>query len=110
MKNLKMTFKQIKQNKIVQFITNKYVVILLFFIVWMLFFDENSYLNHRELNAEIDKLEDANAYYKTQIEADNKIIENLNDPDSLEKYAREEYKMKRQDEEIFIIEYDSIKN
>ena len=104
-----MTFKQIKQNKIVQFITNKYVVFLLFFITWMLFFDENSYMNHHELNAEIDKLENANTYYKTQIEADNKIIENLNDPDSLEKYAREEYKMKKKDEEIFIIEYDTIK-
>ncbi len=104
-----MTFKQIKENKIVKFVTNKYVVILLFFIVWMLFFDENSYLNHRELNIEIDKLENANAYFKTEIDADDKIIQNLNTPDSLEKYAREEYKMKKKDEEIFLIEYDTIK-
>jgi len=105
-----MTFKQIKENKIVRFITNKYVVILLFFIVWMLFFDENSYLNQRELNQEIDKLEKANDYYQTQIEEDDKIIKNLNNSDSLEKYAREEYKMKKEDEEIFIIEYDTIKS
>jgi len=104
-----MTFKQIKENKIVKFMTNKYVVILLFFIVWMLFFDENSYLNHRELNIEIDKLENANEYFKTEIDADDKIIQNLNTPDSLEKYAREEYKMKKKDEEIFLIEYDTIK-
>lgn len=104
-----MTFKQIKENKIVKFVTNKYVVILLFFIVWMLFFDENSYLNHRELNIEIDKLENANTYFKTEIDADDKIIQNLNTPDSLEKYAREEYKMKKKDEEIFLIEYDTIK-
>jgi len=75
----------------------------------MLFFDENSYLNHRELNKEIDKLEDANQYYQEQIEADKKVIDNLNDPDSLEKYAREEYKMKKENEEIYIIEYDTIK-
>lgn len=104
-----MTFKQIKENKIVKFMTNKYVVILLFFIVWMLFFDENSYLNHRELNIEVDKLENANEYFKTEIDADDKIIQNLNTPDSLEKYAREEYKMKKNDEEIFLIEYDTIK-
>lgn len=104
-----MTFKQIKENKIVKFMTNKYVVILLFFIVWMLFFDENSYLNHRELNIEIDKLENANEYFKTEIDIDDKIIQNLNNPDSLEKYAREEYKMKKKDEEIFLIEYDTIK-
>ena len=105
-----MTLKQIKENKIVKFITNKYVIILLFFIVWMLFFDENSYLNHRELNKEIEKLDNANEYYKKQIEADNKIIKNLNNPDSLEKYAREEYKMKKKDEEIFLIEYDTLIN
>ena len=105
-----MTLKQIKENKFVKFITNKYVIILMFFIVWMLFFDENSYLNHRELNNEIEKLENANDYYKAEIEADNKIITNLNNPDSLEKYAREEYKMKRKDEEIFLIEYDTLIN
>ncbi len=75
----------------------------------MLFFDENSYINHRELDKEIDKLENANDYYNEQIEADKKIIDNLNDPDSLEKYAREEYKMKKENEDIYIIEYDTVK-
>lgn len=104
-----MTFKQIKENKVFKIVSNKYVIILVLFVVWMLFFDENSYLNHRELNKEIDKLEDANQYYQEQIEADKKVIDNLNDPDSLEKYAREEYKMKKENEEIYIIEYDTIK-
>ncbi len=104
-----MTFKQIKENKVVKIVSNKYFIILVLFVVWMLFFDENSYLNHRELNKEIDKLEDANQYYQEQIEADKKVIDNLNDPDSLEKYAREEYKMKKENEEIYIIEYDTIK-
>jgi len=103
-----MTFKQIKENKIVKFFTNKYVIILLFFIIWMTFFDENSFLNHHELNKEIEKLEDANEYYQNQIDTDSKIIENLKDPDSLEKYAREEYKMKKENEDIFIIEYDTV--
>ncbi|MCF6223930.1 MAG: septum formation initiator family protein [Flavobacteriaceae bacterium] len=105
-----MTFKQIKENKIIKFFTNKYVIILLFFVVWMLFFDENSYINHRELNNEVEKLENANDYFKSEIEGDSKIIKNLKDPDSLEKYAREEYKMKKENEKIFIIEYDTIKN
>ncbi len=105
-----MTFKQIRENKIVKFITNKYVAVLLFFVIWMLFFDENSYLNHRELNQEIDKLENANDYFKEEINADNKIINNLNNPDSLEKYAREEYKMKKENEDIYIIEYDTVED
>jgi len=103
-----MTFKQLRNNKVFKIISNKYLLILLFFIVWMLFFDENSYINHRELNKEIEKLENANEYYQKEIDADNKIINNLNDPDSIEKYAREEYLMKRKDEDIFIIEYDSV--
>ena len=103
-----MNLAELKKNKIFRVISNKYVIILVLFVIWMGFFDENSFLNHRELDEEIDKLEDANDYYKKQIDADQKVINNLNDPDSLEKYAREEYKMKKENEDIFIIEYDTI--
>jgi len=103
-----MTFKKFRESKIIRFISNKYVIILLLFVVWMVFFDENSFINHRELDNEIDKLEKSNEYYQEQIQNDKKVIENLNDPDSLEKYAREEYKMKKENEEIFLIEYDTI--
>ena len=103
-----MTLKQIKENKLFRIISNKYVIILILFVIWMGFFDENSFMNHRELDEEIEKLENANEYYEKQIETDQKIIDNLNDPDSLEKYAREEYKMKRENEDIFIIEYDTL--
>ena len=103
-----MTFRKLRENKVVRFISNRYVIILLLFVVWMLFFDENSFLNHRELDKEIDKLEKSNEYYREQIQNDKKVIDNLNDPDSLEKYAREEYKMKKENEEIFLIEYDTV--
>lgn len=103
-----MMLKKFRENKIVRFISNKYVIILLLFVVWMLFFDENSFINHRELDNEIDKLEKSNEYYREQIQDDKKVIDNLNDPDSLEKYAREEYKMKKENEEIFLIEYDTV--
>ena len=102
--------KKFRENKVVRWISNKYVIILLLFVVWMLFFDENSFINHRELDEEIDKLEKSNEYYREQIEQDKKVIDNLNDPDSLEKYAREEYKMKKENEEIFLIEYDTIED
>ena len=103
-----MNLKQITENKVFRVLSNKYVIVLVLFIVWMGFFDENSFINQRELDNEIDKLENANEYYKKQIDEDQNIIDNLNDPDSLEKYAREEYKMKRENEDIFIIEYDTI--
>ena len=104
-----MTFKQFRNNKIIKFIGNRYVLILLVFLVWMLFIDENSYINHRELDTEINKLEKAKEYFKKEMNHDKKSIKNLEDPDSLEKFAREEYKMKRKDEDIYIIEFDSVK-
>ena len=103
-------FKKFKNNKVLRFLGNKYVLILIVFLVWMVFFDENSLINHRELDSEIDKLENTNEYYREEIEKDRKVIDNLNNPDSLEKYAREEYKMKRENEEIFLIEYDTVKD
>ncbi len=107
MKDLKrMRFKEIKENKVFRIVSNKYVIILVLFAIWMGFFDENSFINHRELDQEIDKLEDANEYYQEEIGTDQKVIDNLNDPDSLEKYAREEYRMKKENEDIYIVEYD----
>ena len=86
------------------------VIILITFIIWMLFFDENSYLIHRELNTEIKKLEESTKYYKTEIKKNKKMMDNLNNPKSLEKFARETYKMKKKNEDIFIVEFDSIKS
>ena len=104
-----MTFKQFKKNRFVKFFTNRYVLILVAFIVWMLFFDENSYLVHKEFNKEIDKLETAIDFYKKKIEEDKKTIQSLNDSLQLEKFAREQYLMKKANEEIYLIEFDTIK-
>ncbi|REE80512.1 cell division protein FtsB [Lutibacter oceani] len=104
-----MTFKQFRNKPIVKIISNKYVLILLTFIVWMVFFDENSWLNHREFNKEIDKLNSEKEYYNSQIEKDKELIQKLDDTEELEKFAREEYKMKKENEEIYIIEYDTLK-
>ena len=50
-----------------KFLANRYVLVLLFFIVWMLFFDNYSYLEHRVLDKEIEEIEDNIQYYKTEI-------------------------------------------
>jgi cell division protein FtsB len=76
----------------------------------MIFFDGNSLLIHNELNNEIDALENDKAYYRKEIIKDKKAIKKLKKPDGLEKLAREEYYMKRENEDIYIIEYqDSLK-
>lgn len=85
---------------------NKYVLIILVFVVWMLFLDTNSWLIHRELDEEIQELKDNKEYYQKEIVKDKKSIKILKDSNELEKFAREEYFMKRDDEEIYIIEYE----
>ncbi|MBP0904359.1 septum formation initiator family protein [Mariniflexile gromovii] len=98
------------KHKIFKPFKNIFILILAVFIVWMLFFDANSWLIHHELNTEIDALENEKEYYKKEIEKDNKAVKTLNTKDGLEKFAREEYYMKRENEEIYIIEYeDSLK-
>ncbi len=104
-----MTFKEFKKKPVVKFLSNRYAIITVLFLVWMLFFDENSFLNHHELNKEIDKLEKSTDYYEKNIKKDQKDIEILNNQDSLERFAREEYRMKKKNEDIYIIEFDTLK-
>lgn len=98
-------------HKIFKPFKNIFILILAIFVVWMIFFDANSWFIHHELNKDIDALESEKEYYKKEIEKDKKIIKKLSTEEGLEKFAREEYYMKRDSEEIYIIEYeDSLKN
>ncbi|MFC5195561.1 MULTISPECIES: FtsB family cell division protein [Bizionia] len=85
---------------------NIFIVIVVVFAVWMMFFDANSYLIHRELNTEIEELETEKEYYNKEIEKDKKAIKELSSELGVEKLAREKYYMKKANEEIFIIEYE----
>lgn len=97
-------------SKYVKPFKNLYILIFVVFVVWMLFFDANSWLIHRELNADMDDLEAEKEYYKKEIEKDNKSIKELSTEEGTEKIAREKYYMKKENEDIYIIEYeDSIK-
>lgn len=94
------------KKKYIKPFTNIFVITSVAFIIWMLFFDANSWLIHRELNAEIESLENEKAYYSKEIEKDKKAIKELNTNDGIERLAREEYYMKKENEEIYIIEYE----
>ena len=103
-------FSKIKNNKWVRIFSNKYLIITVLFIIWMLFFDSNSWMIHHELNQDLKKLEDEKNYYNQEIKKDLIEIKKLSSDEGLEKFAREEYHMKKSDEDIYIIEYeDSIR-
>ncbi|NVJ89236.1 MAG: septum formation initiator family protein [Flavobacteriaceae bacterium] len=103
-------FKQLKNHVVFKLLTNIFVVILIPFIIWMLFFDENSYIVHRKFDEEIKELENSITYYKERIKKDKETIKKLQDSLELERFAREKYLMKKENEDLFIIEFDTIKN
>ena len=80
-----------------------FILIGLLFVLWMLFFDSNSYLNHNRLSNDINQLQKDKQHYKEEIKKDSIALEELSSTEGLEKYAREKYHMKKENEEIFLI-------
>ena len=86
-------------------ITNKYLVASVFFVVWMLFFDQRDFFQQRDRRAELNKLETKKSYYVQEIEKAKKELFDLqNNPAALEKFAREHYMMKKDGEDIYLVE------
>lgn len=107
-----MTLKELKTRWWWKTLTNKYVLISLVFAVWILFLDANAWLtSQRELDQQIDEKKENIAFYRRGIAADQKKITTLKDSAGIEKFARERYLMKKENEEVFIIQHeDSIKD
>lgn len=104
-----MGLKNLKKKKWFGWATNMYILVLTFFVIWMVFFDTNSLFIHTELKKEIKKLEKRQEFLRDEIAKDKKIIKTLTDKSELEKFAREEYYLKKKDEEIFLIEFEDNK-
>jgi cell division protein DivIC len=88
---------------------NRYLLTAIGFAVWILFFDSRDFItsHFRERN-ELNKLEESKKYYEQQIATTKQELEQLKtNPALLEKYAREKYLMKRDNEDLFWIRDDS---
>ncbi|MCR9182507.1 MAG: septum formation initiator family protein [Flavobacteriaceae bacterium] len=102
---------KLKKNKWFKRLSNKYFLIILVFAAWMFYFDANSFFVHKELSDEIKELKNNKEYFQNEITNDKEFIEKLKDEDQMEKFARETYYLKKENEEIFIIEHqDSLKD
>jgi cell division protein DivIC len=97
---------------ITKWLLNRYAIILIAFTVWFFFFDNVSFFEHRVLSKQIDELNDNKEYYSNEIKKDSLKIKQLNNKFMIEKYAREKYYMKKDSEDIYIIdiEEDRIKD
>ncbi|PKP31096.1 MAG: septum formation initiator [Bacteroidetes bacterium HGW-Bacteroidetes-16] len=89
---------------------NKYFYTGLIFAVWVLFFDQESMLEQCRLSDTLNGLNHQKEYYQDEISQTEKAIKTLeNDSVSLEKYARENYYMKKSNEDIYVIVRDKDK-
>ena len=105
-----MNLKEIRNSRWFKLGTNIYLLVSLFFIVWMLFFDTNSFRILWSLESKIDDLEHQKKELIRRIDEDRLMIQKLSDSIELEKFGREQYYLKKADEDIFIVEFrDSIK-
>jgi cell division protein FtsB len=91
---------------ILKILGNRYVIVTVFFVIWMVFLDNTSYIEHSVLNKQLNELDDNKKYYQDEIKKDEKNIKLLKNPDQIEKYAREKYYMKRNSEDIYLIEFE----
>ena len=91
-------------NQIPSWIRSKYFIFFAAFCVIMLFLDRNDFFTQYERQKELRHLQQSKEYYTTQIASERKELEALkNNPAIVEKYAREKYLMKRDNEELFLI-------
>lgn len=89
--------------------TNRYLLAITAFAVWIIFFDENNLFVQRQRSKELNELKTKIEYYRTQVDLTKKELKDLrNDPATLEKYAREKYFMKRDNEDVYVIDTDSV--
>jgi cell division protein DivIC len=94
-------------------LTNKYFVSFAAFCMVILFLDRNDIFTQLDRQKELRGLQQSKTYFTTEIASERKELEGLkNNPATIEKYAREKYMMKRDNEELFLVpeNYDQPKN
>lgn len=93
-----------KRFKLPPYLRNKYIICGAFFLVWLLFLDRHNSFSQYQLYSEVNQLESQKAFYIQEIDQARKDqFELLSSPEKLEKFAREQYRMKKDDEDLFIV-------
>lgn len=90
--------------QVIKLFRNKYFLATTIFFGWLLFFDSNNLINQSKLSSSLSEMEQEKEFYLEEIEKNRAATEKLlNDKEVLEKFAREKYLMKKENEDIYII-------
>ncbi|TWR24567.1 septum formation initiator family protein [Mucilaginibacter achroorhodeus] len=96
--------------RLLDLIKNKFFLVTLAFVIWMVFFDKNDVFSQYEYRQQLNKLKQEQEFYKTETEkVKNDLNELSSDKAKLEKFAREKYLMKKDNEDVFVILHDKKK-
>jgi cell division protein FtsB len=103
-----MKFKEpISMKRLIDLLKNKFFLVTLAFLVWMIFFDRNDLFSQYEYRRQVNKLKTERDFYKAQTDEVNKELNELtSNPKQLEKFAREKYLMKKDNEDVFVIVHE----
>ena len=87
------------------FLRNKYLLTLSGFAVWMVFFDKNDLFTQLERSSNLREIEESKAYFSQKIAESKKFSQDIqSNAAAIEKFAREKYLMKRENEDLFLIQ------
>jgi len=91
-------------NKILRFFINKYFITTVLFVAWLIFFDSNNILTNMRTKDKLNELMKEKRFYIDEIKKDSVLIQKLlYDTLELEKYAREKYLMKKNNEDLYLL-------
>jgi cell division protein FtsB len=90
--------------RLIDLFKNKFFLVALAFVVWMTFFDKNDLLSQYQYHQEVSKLQEERDFYKEQnVKVAKDLDELTSDPQKLEKFAREKYLMRKDNEDVFVV-------
>lgn len=90
--------------RLINLFKNKYFLISIAFLVWMIFFDKNDLFSQFQYHNQVSKLKLEHDFYQTETAKVTKDLDELtSNPQKLEKFAREKYLMKKNNEDVFVI-------
>jgi cell division protein FtsB len=99
-----MKFDFTTMRRLVDLFKNKYFIISMAFVVWMIFFDKNDLFSQYQYHQQLTKLKQERDFYQKETTKVNKDLDELtSNPQKLEKFAREKYLMKKDNEDVFVI-------
>lgn len=84
---------------------NFYFITAVSFLTWMLFLDSNDLISRFKMSSKLRSLEREKEFYQEKIsEVEKDRTELLTNKELLEKFAREKYLMKKESEDLFIVQ------